>query len=72
VFTEQSIFMCCVNVNLCFYTCAGIRLVDGPSSLEGRLEVFNHDDSTWGTVCSEGFDDVDASAACHSLGYGYA
>ena len=54
------------------FTCAGIRLVGGPSSLEGRLEVFNKYESMWGAVCSEEFDDDDASAACYSLGYGFA
>ena len=45
-----------------------VRLVNGSSSSEGRLEVYYN--STWGTVCDDTFEDVDARVACHSLGYG--
>jgi len=46
-----------------------VRLVNGSSSYEGRLEVYYN--STWGTVCDDSFEDVDARVACNSLGYGY-
>ena len=46
-----------------------MRLVNGSLSREGRLEVYYN--STWGTVCDDNFDNVDARVACHSLGYGY-
>jgi len=48
--------------------CIPVRLVEGPSPLEGRLEV--HYDGVWGTVCDDGFDEVDASVVCEMLGYG--
>ncbi len=35
----------------------------------GRLEIKPSYASTFGTVCTDGFDDVAALAACHSLGY---
>ena len=47
-----------------------VRLANSSLSYEGRLEVYH--DGVWGTVCDDYFDDVDASVACHGLGYGSA
>ena len=44
------------------------RLVDGPNELEGRLEVYYN--SSWGTVCDDGFTDAAARVVCYTLGYG--
>jgi len=46
-----------------------VRLVGGPSSHEGRLEL-NYD-GVWGTVCDDGFTDAEATVACSSLGFTY-
>ena len=45
-----------------------VRLVDGPSAREGRLEVYYN--SSWGTVCDDGFTDAAAAGVCYMLGYG--
>jgi len=45
-----------------------LRLVGGPSPREGRLEVYYN--STWGTVCDDGFTDAAAGVVCSMLGYG--
>jgi len=40
-----------------------VRLVGGPYPYnEGRLEVYYN--RSWGTVCDDGFTDVEASVAC--------
>ena len=46
-----------------------VRLVDGPSAREGRLEVYYN--SSWGTVCDDGFTKETARVVCYILGYGY-
>ncbi len=44
-----------------------LRLVDGISSNQGRLEVCMN--SAWGTVCSEHWTNQEANVACGKLGY---
>jgi len=46
-----------------------VRLAGGPSSYEGRLEVYywNH----WGVVCDDSFTDREAAVVCRSLGFTY-
>ena len=44
-----------------------IRLKNGGSPYEGRVEICIHNE--WGTVCDESFGDFEASVACVGSGY---
>jgi len=45
-----------------------VRLVDGGSYSEGRVEVYYG--GRWGTVCNDGWNDKYASLVCAQLGFG--
>ena len=44
-----------------------IRLVNGSSPAEGRVEIFRA--GAWGTVCDEDFDPRDAMVVCRMMGF---
>ena len=66
----RKVLRTCVKVKMCVSVSNAVRLTEmGRSELEGRLEVYYNE--TWGTVCDDGFTDVEAKVACNGLGFGY-
>ena len=44
-----------------------VRLVEGESEREGRVEVCIN--KRWGSICSDGWSNEDATTVCIQLGY---
>ncbi|XP_052268664.1 neurotrypsin-like [Dreissena polymorpha] len=72
---EKDIYLCVRrNTSTCFLSSAAsincrtpIWLVNGTSSQSGRVEVEYR--GRWGTICDDGFDDLEAKVICNMLGF---
>ena len=46
---------------------ATIRIIGGNNKLQGRVEIMYQ--GIWGTMCDDGWDDIDATVVCKELGF---
>ena len=44
-----------------------VRLRDGPTANQGRVEICIN--NVWGSVCDNGWDEMDVNVVCRQLGY---
>lgn len=62
--------LCCLYIdrNTPYSSCddGAVRLLNGTTSLEGRLEICIN--NAWGTVCQNAFSSDEASIVCSKLG----
>ena len=58
-------FLCSIVLTSC--TNGAVRLMNGSTSDEGRVEVCVNGE--WGTVCDSGWDRKEAEVVCRQLGY---
>lgn len=48
-------------------TDGSVKLVGGNDTMSGRVEVCHN--SIWGTVCGDGFTDIEPTVICNQLGH---
>ena len=57
----------CISINLDIISTGMLRLTDGLTQHEGRVEIYW--DSEWKWICSDEWEEIDAVVVCRQLGY---
>lgn len=65
---HRSVYMLSPINCIALCTIGDIRLADGPSEFEGRVEVCSLK-RQWGTICDDYFNTTDANVVCRQLGF---
>ena len=64
---ETNLFTIATEISHSNCTNGEVKLVGHGDANQGRIEIcINH---VWGTVCDDGWDELDASVVCKQLGY---
>ncbi|XP_022111583.1 scavenger receptor cysteine-rich domain superfamily protein-like [Acanthaster planci] len=70
ILKETGIGFCTHDEEVQIVCAPRVRLANGSSTMEGRVEVYAN--GAWGTVCDDQFGIRDASVICQELGFGRA
>ena len=62
-----AIVLCCVSLLIADCIDGDLKLVNGSSMMEGRVEICRN--NTFGTICDRHWDILDIKVACKKLGF---
>ena len=69
IFLRYYVILFYVHISVIACVNGQVMLVNGSTSSEGRVEICY--DNTYGTICDDRFDIIDAGIICRQLGYSF-